>query len=370
MRVAMTPAATKFVTPLTFEILSKHPVATDLFAAHQEMLHLTLPEEADAFVIAPATANTLAKCALGMADDLLGTMALAATCPMIVAPAMDGGMWDHPTVREHVALLRQRSVTVLDPVEGPLASGKIGTGRLTDEATILAALEARLNIRRDFAGQRVLVSAGPTQEAIDPVRFISNRSSGKMGYALAEAAAERGAVVVLVSGPTNLTPPAGVECVQVHTAEEMNKALQTRFDWATTVIMAAAVADYRPAEPSGRKIKKGTGARTLALTPTDDILEGLSKRKTRQILVGFAAETDDLIVHAKDKLRRKGLDLIVANDVTREGAGFGSDRNAATLIDREGHITTLDLMPKRVMADRILDVTHTLIHSPRPKSRT
>ncbi|MFM7841157.1 MAG: bifunctional phosphopantothenoylcysteine decarboxylase/phosphopantothenate--cysteine ligase CoaBC [Nitrospira sp.] len=365
VHVAMTESATKFVTPLTFEVLSKHSVARGLYATHQEMLHLTLPEEADAFLIAPATANTLAKCALGLADDLLSTMVLAASCPLIIAPAMDGGMWDHPTVQEHVALLRQRGVTVLDPVEGPLASGKIGTGRLTDAVTMLAALEARLNLRRDFVGQRILVSAGPTQEAIDPVRFISNRSSGKMGYAVAAAAAERGASVVLVSGPTALLPPAGVECVRVETADEMNKALQIRFNWSTLVVMAAAVADYRPVERFGRKIKKGTAARALPLTPTDDILDGLSKRRTHQILVGFAAETDDLVGQAKDKLRRKGLDLIVANDVTRAGAGFGSDSNAAIILDRAGHETRLALMPKREMADRILDAVLSLPHRPR-----
>lgn len=354
--VVMTDAATKFVAPLTFEVLSRRPVATDLFAAHQEMLHLTLPEEADVFVIAPATANTLARLALGLGDDLLSTMVLTAACPLIVAPAMDGGMWGHQTVQEHVGLLRSRGVTVLEPVEGPLASGKIGKGRLTDEQTIVEAIETCLLPKRDLAGQRVLVSAGPTQEPIDPVRFISNRSSGKMGYAIARAAQERGAEVLLVSGPTTLPAPPGVRCSYVETAEDMAKALTTNFRWSTIVIMAAAVADFRAEKASSRKIKKQAGAwKSLALTPTEDILHTLSRQRTRQILVGFAAETDEVLAHARKKLREKNLDLIVANDVTAPGAGFGSDHNAATLITRDGEARALPLMPKHELADRILD---------------
>ena len=360
--VAMTDAATKFVAPLTFEVLSRHPVATDLFAAHQEMLHLALPEEADVFVIAPATANTMAKLALGLGDDLMSAMVLTASCPLIVAPAMDGGMWNHPTVQEHVRQLRSRGVTVLEPVEGPLASGKIGKGRLTDEQTIVDAIETCLLPKRDLAGQRVLVSAGPTQEPIDPVRFISNRSSGKMGYAIARAAQERGAEVLLVSGPTALPAPPGVRCNYVETAEDMAKALTTNFRWATIVVMAAAVADFRAEQPSSRKIKKQTGAwKTLALTPTEDILQTLSRQRTRQILVGFAAETDAVLTHARKKLADKNLDLIVANDVMAQGSGFGSDDNAATLITRDGKDIALPLMPKRELADRILDALQPFI---------
>ena len=360
--VVMTDAATRFVTPLTFEVLSRRPVATGLFAAHQEMLHLTLPDQADVFVVAPATANTLARLALGMGDDLLSAMALTASCPLIVAPAMDGGMWNHPTVQEHVAQLRARGVTVLEPEEGPLASGRIGKGRLTDEQTILAAVEARLLPKQDLAGQRVLVSAGPTQEPIDPVRFIANRSSGKMGYAIAEAARERGAEVLLVSGPTSLPVPAGVRCLRVETAEEMAKALTTNLRWSTIVVMAAAVADFRVKTPAGRKIKKQDGVwKTLALEPTEDILRTLSRHRTRQILVGFAAETEALLPHARKKLQDKDLDLIVANDITDEGAGFGSDRNAATMLGRDGTEISLPLMPKRQMADRILDALSPLI---------
>ena len=359
--VVMTKSATRFVSPLTFEVLSGHPVATDLFAAHQDMLHLTLPERADVIVIAPATANVLAKCALGLADDLLSTMVLTSTCPLILAPAMDGGMWDHPAVKANTAALRGRGALVLDPEEGPLASGRTGRGRLPDENVILSAIEAQLCPRRDWGGQRVLVSAGPTHEAIDPVRFISNRSSGKMGYAMAQAARERGAEVILVSGPTALPAPLGVEFIQVLTAEDMGKTMTSRLSWATVVIMAAAVADFRPRRQSPEKLKKtGTAWKGLELEQTDDILELLTRQRTSQILVGFAAETQAVASHAKEKLRRKGLDLIVGNNVAAEGSGFGSDTNAAVLVDREGRVTQLDLMPKRVLADRILDAVKAL----------
>jgi phosphopantothenoylcysteine decarboxylase/phosphopantothenate--cysteine ligase len=354
--VVMTEAATRFIRPLTFEILSRHPVATDLFESRQEMLHLTLPEQADAVVIAPATANQLAKYALGLADDLLSTLVLNVSCPLILAPAMDGDMWDHPAVKAHRDVLHRRGATILDPEEGPLASGRIGKGRLPDDGVILSAIEQRLLPRRDWAGQRVLVSAGPTQEAIDPVRFISNRSSGKMGYALARAARERGAEVTLVSGPTALPIPPGVELLPVCTAEEMEKALNSRFAWSTVLVMAAAVADFRPKYFTSKKIKKSSGSlERLELEPTTDILEQLAKRRTSQILVGFAAETGPVLPNAIDKLRHKGLDLVVGNNVAAEGAGFGSDTNEAVLVDRTGRVTELGLLPKRLLADRILD---------------
>ena len=364
VHVVMTQSATKFVAPLTFEVLSGHPVSTEVFEAHQEMKHLSLPEQADAIVIAPATANCLAKAALGLGDDLLSTMLLTAQCPLIVAPAMDGGMWTHPSVTEHVQTLRARGSLVVDPEEGPLASGRIGQGRLAEESRILEALLAVLAPQRDWLGHRMLVSAGPTQEPIDPVRFISNRSSGKMGYAIAEAAQARGAQVVLVTGPTALPFPRGVEIVSVATVEEMTQALSTRLAWSTAVIMAAAVADFRPKHPASQKMKKqGQTDQTLDLVRTTDILVSLSAQRTTQLIVGFAAETCNLIVHAKDKLTAKGLDLIVANDVTIEGAGFGSEQNAATLIDREGAITELPLMPKRALADAILNRAHELLRS-------
>jgi phosphopantothenoylcysteine decarboxylase/phosphopantothenate--cysteine ligase len=364
VHVVMTQSAVKFVTPLTFEVLSGHPVSTDLFAAHQEMKHLSLPEQADAIVIAPATANCLAKSALGLGDDLLSTMLLTAQCSLIMAPAMDGGMWTHPTVREHVETLRARGTVVVDPTMGLLASGQIGQGRLADEGVILEALQTALAPRQDLRGQRILVSAGPTQEPIDPVRFISNRSSGKMGYAIAEAAQARGAQVILVTGPTALPSPKGVEVVSISTAEEMTKALSTRLAWSTVLIMAAAVADFRPKHPVSHKItKQGPSDRTLDLERTTDILSLLSAQRTTQLMVGFAAETTDLIAHAKDKLTAKGLDLIVANDVTTAGAGFGSDQNAATLIDRQGNTTELPLMPKRALADAILSHAQALLRS-------
>lgn len=362
VQVVMTQSATKFVAPLTFEVLSGHPVTTDLFEAHQEMKHLSLPEQADAIIIAPATANCLAKSALGLGDDLLSTLLLTAQCPLILAPAMDGGMWTHPAVTEHVRTLRARGTTVLDPEEGSLASGRIGQGRLAEEPRILEALYVALSPQRDWQGQRILVSAGPTHEPIDPVRFISNRSSGKMGYAIAEAARARGAQVVLVTGPTALPTPRGIEIVPVETADDMTKALSARLAWSTVVIMAAAVADFRPKHPAPQKIKKqGQHEPVLDLERTTDILASLSAQRTTQLIVGFAAETQDLLAQAKDKLTAKGLDLIIANDITTAGAGFGSDHNAATLIDRQGTVTPLSLMPKRALADAILDRAHELL---------
>jgi phosphopantothenoylcysteine decarboxylase/phosphopantothenate--cysteine ligase len=271
-------------------------------------------------------------------------------------------MWTHPSVTEHVAKLRARGTIVVDPEVGPLASGRMGQGRLAEEATILEAIQAALAPRRDCQGHRILVSAGPTQEAIDPVRFISNRSSGKMGYAIAEAAQARGAQVVLVTGPTALQQPKGIEVVSVATAEEMMKALSSRLAWSTTVIMAAAVADFRPTNPALQKLKKqGRTGQTLELERTTDILASLSAQRTTQLMVGFAAETSDLIAHAKRKLTEKGLDLIVANDVTALGGGFGSDQNTATLIDREGVLTELPMMPKRALADAILNRAQELL---------
>lgn len=353
--VVMTNSATKFVTPLTFEVLSGKSVAVDLFQAHEEMKHLTIPEDAHAVIVAPATANFLAKAAVGMADDVLSTMLLTVRCPLIIAPAMDGGMWEHPTVVEHVARLRSRGVVVLDPEIGPLASGRVAQGRLAAESRIVGAVQAALVSQADWVGQRLLVSAGPTQEAIDPVRFISNRSSGKMGYALAEAARDRGAEVVLVTGPTALPSPSGVEVVPVVSAHEMANALSRYFDWATVVMMAAAVADFRPKEQADQKIKKGgRTAFSLELETAPDILSMLSARRTTQILVGFAAETERLIAHATAKLMAKGLDMIVGNDVAKEGIGFGSDDNAAIILTRAGRQKEFGVMPKRRLADAIL----------------
>jgi phosphopantothenoylcysteine decarboxylase/phosphopantothenate--cysteine ligase len=369
--VVMTAGACRFVTPLTFEVLSGAHVATHLFEAHQEMLHLSLPDRADAILIAPATANCLAKAALGIADDLLSTMLLTTQCPVIIAPAMDGDMWQHPTVVEHVATLRRRGAIIIEPEEGPLASGCVGKGRLAGEQDILAALQLAVRPNRDWSGRHVLISAGPTQEAIDPVRYISNRSSGKMGYALAEAAKTRGAEVCLVSGPTALRPPSGVEVHAVTTAEDMKKVILNRLTWSHALIMAAAVADFRPVRPSLHKLKKQhRPITTLSLEPTDDILLELSGRRTTQLLVGFAAETEDLLAHAQEKLHAKGVDLLVANNVTAAGSGFGSDTNRVILLDRTGQTEELPLLSKRDVADRILDRMLILQTVPRPSGKS
>lgn len=359
--VVMTRAATKFVTPLTFEVLSGSRVTTDLFDAHEDMSHLTIPERVDVVLVAPATANFLAKAALGLADDVLTTMLLSARCPVIVAPAMDGDMWRHPTVVQHVQTLRARGVVVLDPEVGPLASGQVAQGRLPEEPKILAAVDMALASRRDWQGHVVLVSAGPTQEPIDPVRFLSNRSSGKMGYAIAAAARDRGAEVILISGPSSLSPEPGVTTVRVNTAAEMADALCRYFPACTVLVMAAAVADFRPKESAVQKLKKqGKAGMVLELESTPDILAMLSARRTSQIMVGFAAETEHVLSHATAKLKAKGLDLIVANDVTQAGGGFGSDDNAAVILSVKGEQRDLGLMSKRRLADEILTVVRDL----------
>ena len=368
--VVMTQGATKFMTPLTFEVLSGHRVITDLFEAHETMPHLTMAEGADAVLVAPATAHFLAKAAIGLADDVLTTMLLNVRCPVIVAPAMDGEMWTHPTVAQHVDALRARGVVVLDPEVGPLASGRVAQGRLPTEAIILDTVHAAVFRQSDWRGQRVLVSAGPTQEPLDPVRFLSNRSSGKMGYAIAEAVRARGGDVVLVTGPSALTPPSGVTTVHVNTASEMVDALSQHFSSCTVLIMAAAVADFRPRVTASGKLKKqGKSEMELALEATPDILAMLSARRTSQVVVGFAAETEQVLAHAKDKLKGKGLDLIVANDVTQTGGGFGSDDNAAVILSATGEQRVFSLMPKRRLADEILNAVRDLyLVAPRGES--
>ncbi len=368
--VVMTRGAIKFMTPLTFEVLSGHRVITDLFEAHETMPHLTMAEGADAVLVAPATAHFLAKAAIGLADDVLTTMLLNVRCPVIVAPAMDGEMWTHPTVAQHVDALRARGVVVLDPEVGPLASGRVAQGRFPTEATILDTVHAAVFRQSDWRGQRVLISAGPTQEPLDPVRFLSNRSSGKMGYAIAEAVCARGGDVVLVTGPSALTPPSGVTTVHVNTASEMADALSQHFSSCTVLIMAAAVADFRPRVTASGKLKKqGKSEMELALEATPDILAMLSARRTSQVVVGFAAETEQVLAHAKDKLKGKGLDLIVANDVTQTGGGFGSDDNAAVILSATGEQRVFSLMPKRRLADEILNAVRDLyLVAPRGES--
>jgi phosphopantothenoylcysteine decarboxylase/phosphopantothenate--cysteine ligase len=356
--VVMTAHAERFVGALTFRTLSGRPVLSDLFdpQSPEAVEHVALAERAHALVVAPATANLLAKAAQGIADDFLSTLLLAARCPVLMAPAMDVGMWDHAAVAANVRTLRERGVGVLEPEAGPLASGLSGRGRMPEPAFIVEALERLLAPRRDLAGQRVLVTSGPTREPIDPVRYISNRSSGKMGHAVATAALRRGAEVILISGPTTLTPPPGAVYVPVQTAEDMREAALQHLDRATIVVKAAAVADYRARRPNAHKIKsaKDEGL-TLDLVPNPDILKELAARKSGAFLVGFAAETVDVRANAAAKLQAKGVDLLVVNDVSVKGIGFDAEDNQVTLLDRWGGAIDLPKMSKLHVADAILD---------------
>ena len=355
VRVVLTANGAKFVPPLTFETLSSNPVVTDTFEPRKSLEHVSLAKWADAFVIAPASANCLAKLANGIADDLLSTTALAMTAPLLIAPAMNANMWRHPATQANFRLLLERGAKTVGPMSGHLACGDDDVGRMAEPEQIVEALDALLNPRRDFEGRHVLVTAGPTVERIDPVRYITNRSSGKMGYAIAEAARDRGAEVVLVSGPVNLAAPEGVEVVNSESSAELCAAVLARGDWADVVIQAAAPADYTPVNVSDTKIKKTGAGMMLELKNTTDIAKTLGERKhPGQVLVAFAAETDRVLENAKGKLEKKNADLIVANDVTRPGAGFGVDTNAVTLITRQDE-KALPVMSKRDVADAILD---------------
>jgi phosphopantothenoylcysteine decarboxylase/phosphopantothenate--cysteine ligase len=354
--VCLSEHAREFVGPLTFRTLSGRPVLTDLFDPQSDAAveHVALAEQAAAVVVAPATANLLAKAAHGVADDFLTTLLLAARCPVVMAPAMDGGMWTHPAVQANAATLRGRGVTVLEPDAGALASGLSARGRLPEVEAIVEAVLAALTPARDLGGDRVVVTAGPTREPIDPVRYISNRSSGRMGYALAAAAARRGAHVTLVSGPTALTPPAVAVLVPVQTAEEMREAVLHHAGRASIVIKAAAVADYRVQRPADQKIK-GKRDLTLELTPNPDILAEVAARAGGAFVVGFAAETHDVAANARAKLEAKGIDLLVANDVSRRDIGFDAEDNEVLLVDRWDGSRALPRMPKAAVADAILD---------------
>ena len=356
VEVVMTESATQFVAPLTFEVLSGSPVTSDLFSGHQDMKHLSLTDRADVLLVAPCTANTLAKLALGLADNVLGTMALTLPCPLVICPAMDGEMWSHPTVQGHARTLQCRGAIIVEPESGELASGQWGQGRLATDEAILATVRKVLHPRRDWLGEKVLISAGPTREPIDAVRFFSNGSSGKMGYAMAEGAAARGAEVVLVSGPTQLECPTGVTRVSVLTADEMLQALTARFDWATTLIMAAAVGDFRAKESYSHKMKKDQWkGEALQLERTPDILLALSAQRTHQRMVGFAAETDDLIEHGQSKLHNKQLDMLVVNQVGGEHSAFGNDLNEVIVLTPHTSPYPISRMPKRQLADVLLD---------------
>ena len=357
VHVVMTEAATRFVAPLTFEALSHHPVFVDQWAlgGASDIRHISLGDAAKLLLVAPATANTIGKFARGIADDALSTLYLATEAPVLVAPAMNVNMFEHPAVKENVEILRRRGVAFVDPGSGYLACGWLGKGRLAEVDEIVAAAMAILERRRDLEGETVLVTAGPTVEDIDPVRFVSNRSTGRMGYRVAEAARDRGARVILISGPTSLPPPAGVDFVGVRSAEEMLRAVQDRAPAATVVVMAAAVSDYRPASLASQKLKKSPGPVSLELVRTEDILGTLGKAKNGRVLVGFAAETQSVREHARTKLREKHLDLIVANDVSRNDAGFAAETNKAVLLDASGGEEELPLMGKHELAGRILD---------------
>jgi phosphopantothenoylcysteine decarboxylase/phosphopantothenate--cysteine ligase len=368
VHVVMTAAAQKFVQPLTFAALTGHKVITSLWeewdtgdatTEQNGIDHIAEAQWADVLVVAPATANILAKFAHGIADDFLPTLYLATTAPVLVAPAMNVNMWNHPATQSNVEILRQRGVGVVEPGTGELACGMVGAGRMAEPEAIAAAVLSALGRRHDLAGEVVLVTAGGTREALDPVRFIGNRSSGKMGYALAEASRSRGAKVILVSGPSSLHPPAHCELVKVTTADEMRDAVLSRMNEATLVIKAAAVADYRPVAVSAQKLKRA-GPMTLELVATEDILaEVVRRRRPGQLIVGFAAETENRMENARAKLLAKGADAIVVNDVAGEGVGIDADTNAATFLTSATAVE-LPQMPKRELADRILDEILTL----------
>jgi phosphopantothenoylcysteine decarboxylase/phosphopantothenate--cysteine ligase len=360
VRVVMTPAAQKFVTPLTFQALSQHPVALDTFDLTQEATigHIELADWPELFVVAPASADAIGRLAQGLANDILTTVALACQAPLLVAPAMNVNMWGHAAVQQNVATLVGRGASMVGPGQGELACGWVGSGRMAEPAEIVAAA-SRLLGKRDLDGVPLLVTAGPTWEPIDPVRYVGNRSTGKMGFAVARAAALRGAKVTLVAGPTSLPTPPGVERVDVESAAQMREAVFSRADLQAVIVKAAAVADYRPAEAAPQKLKKSSlgGSPSVLLTPNADILAELGARSwpaRRPILVGFAAETENVEENAHKKLREKRCDLVVANDVSEAGSGFGTDTNRVLLVSAGG-VDRLPQLGKDEVADRILD---------------
>jgi phosphopantothenoylcysteine decarboxylase/phosphopantothenate--cysteine ligase len=362
VEVVMTRAACEFITPLTFAALTGKKVITGLFAQsggeanlESAIEHIAVAQRTDLLLIAPATADIIAKFSRGISDDFLSTLYLATAAPVVVAPAMNVNMWNHPATQENLERLRGRGVHVVNPNEGYLACGMTGAGRLAGQDAIVSTVREVLQLRRDLEGQTVLLTAGPTQEDLDPVRFLTNRSSGRMGYAVAEAAAQRGAKVILVTGPTALDTPAGVTRVNVRSASEMLHSVEENFSAATIAIFAAAVADYRPAEAASQKMKKTAGDITLRLEPNPDILAIIARKRGHRLIVGFAAETDKVAENARKKLTDKNADLIVANDVTAEGAGFDVDTNIVTLFARDGRDLALPKLTKREVAQRILD---------------
>lgn len=363
VQVIMTRAALEFVRPLTFAALSGEKVITDMFSPGEEhepnissaIEHIAVAQSIDALLVAPATADILAHFAQGIAHDFLTTLYLATTAPVVVAPAMNVNMWNHPATQANLEILRQRGVKIVDPGSGYLACGMTGAGRLADNEAIVAATLEALGAAQDLTGETVLITAGPTREKIDPVRYLTNRSSGRMGYALAEAALRRGARVLLVSGPTAINPPSAAELTRVESAEEMGNVTLRLLPESTIVIMTAAVADYRVKNPAEQKIKR-KGPMSLDLDPTADILKEIASRRTSQLVIGFAAETSNALENARQKLAAKGLDMIVVNDVSREGVGFDSDRNAVTILTRDdSEATAVPETSKWEVAQRVLD---------------
>lgn len=356
VQVIMTRGAMEFVTPLTFQTLSGMPVAVDTFNLTQEseIGHINLADSADLFVIAPATANVIGKIAGGIADDLLTTVLMATQAPVLIAPAMNIHMYENPILQENIRKLRRLGYHFMEPAEGYLACGYEGKGRLPEPEKILEEIR-RLLKKKDLVGEKFLITAGPNREPLDPIRYLSNRSSGKMGYALARAAIRRGAEVALISGPTALEPPPGARLTSVTTADEMNRAVLEEFPKCTAVIMAAAVSDYRPVDFVQKKIKHGKSLIELRLQPNPDILKEIGARKNGKMLVGFAAETEELLTNAEKKLKEKNLDMIVANNVSEAGAGFDVDTNVATILDCNGAVRSLPLMTKDELAEQIFD---------------
>jgi len=359
----MTAAAREFIGPLTLQTLTKNPVAISLFNLwdEREIGHISLAERADLCIIAPATANCIGKIALGIADDMLSTVVMATRAPLLIAPAMNVNMWNNPAVQENIRTLPRRGVHIIDPECGELACGAEGTGRLADNEAIFERAAALL-CPQDYSGVKVLLTAGPTREFLDPARFLSNPSSGKMGYCLARALQWRGAEVTLVSGPVALQPPRGVAHIAVASAREMAAAVEQHYEQARLIIKAAAVADYRPRVQLPRKQKKQAGPLTVELERNPDILAGLGARKGSRVLVGFAAETDDIITHAKKKLTEKNLDMIIANDINRPDAGFESDTNQVCILTAGSEPEHLPCMSKDLLAHAILDRIQKLLH--------
>lgn len=358
VQVIMTKSATQFITPLTLQTLSRNPVLYDTFDEKnpEVVAHIDAADRADLVVIAPATANTIAKLAHGIADDMLSTTLLAVQCPIYISPAMNVHMYEHPSVIENMKILSSRGVKIIEPNEGPLACGYVGKGRMAEPEEIVQRIDEHFSLTQDFVGKKFLITAGATREKIDPVRFFTNRSTGKMGYAIAEAVIERGGEVILISGKTNLTPPKGVDFIQVESADEMYISVMNNLHIADIIIKSAAVADYRPKDVYDQKLKKKDGPLVIEMERTKDIaLEIGKKKRLDQFLVGFAAETEALLESANNKLAKKNMDMIVANNVAADGAGFEIDTNIVTIVSKSGVVTELPKMSKKNLAHKILD---------------